>query len=254
MLIRRRLIYDAFHIYIDNEPSYNYIDLIVPKSMDTPQPRFHEYDEVLGRNGRYRKSMNTFDEVKNTYEIYFLEEKRYEWGSQWRRIKNWLLSFNVDGKKHKFKESTDLEWFKYISKISIDSIDREVITVGKAEVTFIFDPFDYAVSGTKEYDINDVLFNPYWTCEPVFKVMRNGSHSIFDIYINDNKFTIKNMLYEQPVYIDVPRRLTYHYSGSLISAHSRAGQEEDCMMVPKMNRVRYTDGYKVKVIPNWRSV
>lgn len=245
-----------FHFLLDDESSLHHGFRIKSRcEIPAPSQKFYEYDDVLGRDGSIRTPTGTFSEMQIELECNFATDPD-KINSKWRDIKTWLLG---NTSKMKLIFSDDLDWFKKVSKIELSSLTRVGRLAGEFTITFTVDPFDYAIAGTKEYDINEVIYNPYWKCEPVYKVTRKdmSSKSYFEIKVNGNdSVVLKNMIPSRSVYIDVPRRLVYTKNDKTgaLSRYGRSGMEGDLMIKSKMNTIQYTDGYEIRVTPNWRSI
>ena len=252
-----RKIYDAFHLVINGESSTRYAPLIVPGDANAPQPKYYEYDEVIGKDGRDRVFENVYKEYTDPYSFYFLEEEKGQWGNQWALLKQWLYSFNVNDQKIVFQESTSLEWFKYLSKVEIESADRSVKKVGIAKVNFTFAPYEYAIGGLYSYTLAEIEYNSWYRCEPMY-ILTNSNTEKRNVMISisndsgsyDVSFELPGMSKANVSVRDAIIRC-YKNDGS-IQVLSYVGNFKNLVMEHGVNNIRATDGINISVIPNWR--
>lgn len=252
-----RKIYDAFHLVINGESSTRYAPLILPGEANAPQPKYYEYDEVIGKDGRDRVFENVYNEYTDQYSFYFLEEEKGQWGNQWALLKQWLYGFNTNDKKIVFQESTSLEWFKYLSKVEIESADRSVKKVGIAKVNFTFAPYEYAIGGLYPYNLAEIEYNSWYRCEPTYilanqdgtgkSVMISMSNDVGDYEVT---FSLPGLCEAQVSVRDGVIRC--YKGGELESVLSYTGNLKNLIMEHGVNVVTVTDGIDVSIIPNWR--
>jgi hypothetical protein len=251
-----RNIYDAFHLVINGESSARYAPLILPGEANAPQPKYYEYDEVIGKDGRDRVFENVYNEYTDSYTFYFLEEEKGHWGNQWALLKQWLYGFNSD-QLIVFQESTNLEWFKYLSKVEIESADRTVKSVGIAQVNFTFLPYEYAIGGLYHYSLSEVEYNSWYRCEPTY-ILTNDDKASKDVTISmsndvgayEVSFVLPGTCEAQVSVRDGIIRC-YNY-GELTGILSYSGDLKKLIMEHGVNDISLTDGIDVSVIPNWR--
>lgn len=255
--------YKEYHFLLDGDSSLNHgFHISTRSALQAPKPRYYEFDEVIARNGMLRKPMNTFDEVTIEFECNFACSG-YEVNNRWRSIKQWLLG---NTSKRKLTTSDDFEWFRYVSKIELSELKRgDLETTGEFTVTMTLDPFDYAISGQKWTNIEDIKYNPYYQCEPVYKVTlvydkdKKITSSDFLIVVNDKSFKINYVYASSPVYIDTGLCVTYRYIDEGLGKVGHSGQESDLVLKNAMNTISYSTSnknatFKVEVMPRWRSI
>lgn len=249
-------VYDSFCFLIDGESSKKYVDLTVPNEMTSPEPKFYEYDEVLGRDGSFITSMQTYSNQTKSYTVYFFENEKWQWGNRYRKLRDWIFSFN-DNSIHELSESSDLQWFNKISKITISNLDRSKRWYSKCEIEFTLKPYDYAVSGQKWYSWDKVLHNPFYTCAPLWQIT-NTSNNInnFTLKVNGTSFVLNKVYPNETVYVDTDLVVTYQLKGDTRIKRARSGEEESLCLGKGINTISFTpaSGFNVKIMPRWRSV
>lgn len=255
--------YKEYHFLLDGDSSLNHgFHVSTRSALQAPKPRYYEFDEVISRNGMFRKPMNTFDETVMEFECNFACSG-YEVNNRWRSIKQWLLG---DTSKRKLTTSEDFEWFRYVSKIELSELDRgDLETTGEFKVAMTLEPFDYAISGQKWSKIEDIKYNPYYQCEPIYKVSliydkENGiTSSDIKLTVNDYEFTVNKVYANYPVYIDTGLCITYRYIDGAPVKVGHSGQESNLILKNAMNTIGYSTTtknatFEVEVMPRWRSI
>ncbi|MCQ6329042.1 phage tail domain-containing protein, partial [Bacillus cereus] len=141
-----------------------------------------EFIEVPGReNGSLTKN-NGYEDV--TFKIDFNLLEDYNIKPLLRRIKAWLLNA-------KTLSFTDDNVYRKIKSVEIGSIANEIEEYGQFEVTFVADPFEYAILQPLEITKTTTLVNS-GTKYSLPKITIYGSGSI-TVTINDVSFLIKNV-------------------------------------------------------------
>lgn len=245
-----------FHLIIDSQPSTRYAALVVPSETGAPQPKYYEYDDVLGRDGSVRKFEEAYSEYTNKYDFYFLEEDKYKWGDQYAKLKQWIYSFNTNLQKVTFQESTNMEWFSYVSKVEIDSTDRQVMQLGICSVNFTFEPFEYAISGMYQYDLEDVEYNSWYRCEPEYILTSGTKASSCYISIRNDESTTSFSLTlpaNAETHVNVHDGMVrYYQGGDLKGLVAYNGNVKDLTLANGVNNISISGASDISVVPNWR--
>lgn len=115
---------------------------------------------------------------------------------------------------------------------------------GTFDVTFVCDPGEYIAEGSNEYQLQEIAFNPYSECCPVYKVSGNGTCIL---EVNGCKMRA-NVTKE----LTIDTELTLAYSGENINNTAVSGDYEKIHLKSGENSISITDSFEIKVVPNWR--
>lgn len=155
-----------------------------------------------------------------------------------REIKKWLSGTG------ELILSDSPEIYYEVNKVNYGSIERELRHYGRFAATFICKPFEYLVEGKRECDTKEVLFNPYCVCRPIYKIKGEG---ICTLTVNGNTMSAN---IGQNLTIDTERMMAYRTDGELQNT-SVTGEYESMYLKEGENEITITDGFDMKIIPNW---
>lgn len=136
------------------------------------------------------------------------------------------------------------EYFYRIKSVSLGAVEQYSDIAGDFEVQLVCEPTAYLQAGTKQYDAAGVADNPYSVCHPVYMITGEG---ICTLTVN-GKATKANVA--QNLTIDTERMLAYRTDGTIQNA-AVTGRYEDLYLQSGKNTVSATDGFTLKIIPNW---
>lgn len=250
-----------YHFMIDGVSSFKYgIRVATVAKIDTPKPKYHDFDDVLGRNGTTSSFMGTYDNKTMEFSCSFVNDNKLKesWYNQYRKIKNWIMSANDNSMVHRLQQSDDAEWYMNIEKADISECERTGHIVGSFTITFTLDPFDWSIGGEKWRTIDDIRYNPYIECYPLWRIVNHtGVNNDFAISVNGNDpITVLNCESDREYYIDTELLLTYSkypYQEGIYRA-GRSGLEEKARLAPGRNVIDVTPGFVVTCKPRWRSL
>jgi phage-related protein len=213
-----------------------------------PKPRFNEQSGD-GIDGTYRYFLDTYDDITQSFTCYFSVSIGMSWKAKLRHIKAWLLSFN-DNKEHQLQFADDFEWYKRISKIELGNSEYIGSHVGKFTLEITCEPYDYMVEGQYEHEINEVTYNSWWMCKPIY-VLRGEANTKQWFEINGYRET---MTFNRKciAYFDVDKGLAYDENGSLLNSQNH--QLNKYVLNSGLNTIKTSEDADLKVIPNWRCV
>ena len=251
-----------YHFLVDDESSLKYgIRVSTASSQTVPSPKFYDYEDILGRNGQLSSFMETYENKQIIFDCNFANNKGktpQEWHNQYRKIKNWIMNANDKQKVHTLKQSDDLEWYMNILKVEISECKRTNYEVGSFSITYTVEPFSISVSGNKWYEVDEVKYNPYYLCSPVWRIKNLSSETKnFTIQVNDNKkFTVRSLHQGRNYYVDTDLQLTYFMMDGRDTKYpaGRSGLEEWLMLDSGVNKITCSDGFEVACMPRWRSL
>lgn len=198
-----------------------------------------DFVTVSGRDTTITIRNGTYDDIKIKLECGFKVDDPDQWGAQVRKIRQWLTGSG----KLTFSDSG--ETFYKVKLIEIDKVEREGRKYGHFEAEFTCDAFEYVHAGTLEYDLDDVLYNPYSKCKPVYLITGTGTCTLT---VNGKTMTAT---VEGDVIIDTDLMLSYTSDGALVNT-SVSGDYDGLWLKTGKNTISITSGFALKVVPNWR--
>lgn len=218
-------------------------DLYVKTRPVVPPPILN-YDEieVPGREGKLYRQKG-YGDIDISIEFNFMSKDPSEWNNKIREIKTWLQG---NGNKI-LKLSDDLDVFYIVNKVTIETPERIFKRIGSFKAIFTCNPYTYLVTGMDEIDLPNMLINEYVTSRPIYKIYGEG---LCSININGKmiKVNVSNNLT-----IDTNLGLCFRHDGG-ISNSSLAGKYEDMYLVNGENTFTISNGFSIKIVPNWRCI
>ncbi|MCI7181885.1 MAG: hypothetical protein SOY12_00660 [Schaedlerella sp.] len=167
------------------------------------------------------------------------KESPENWNRKVRQIRSWL---NGPGE---LILSESPEAFYKVWNVTVDKFERPIKRHGIFTANFICRPFEYMKEGIKEKTIQEVSYNPYDICHPIYKITGNG---ICKLNVNGKIVTAS---VSDNIVINSELMLAYRDDGTKQNK-MLTGDYEDLYLQPGVNSISMTSGFSVKVIPNWR--
>ncbi|MBJ8054694.1 phage tail family protein [Bacillus cereus] len=141
-----------------------------------------EFIEVPGRENGSLTKKNGYEDVTFKVNFNLLEDENIK--PLLRRIKAWLM-------RAKILSFTDDNVYRKIKSVEIGDINNEIEEYGQFEVTFISDPYEYAIEQPLEFNTAITIIN-YGTLHSLPKFNIYGSGTI-TIQINGQSFQLKDV-------------------------------------------------------------
>lgn len=206
-----------------------------------PAAKMRSEETVIpGRDGALTRSDESFEPTEITVSFNYIGPKD-KWFDRWRAIKRWLSKRNG-----KLILSDDPEFFYKIIEVQLSENTRTTEKIGNFTATFrTLDGLQYLKSGEKEHDPKDVLWNPYEKCHPVYKLTGNGTCILS---VNDKQILVD---VKDELTIDTNGMITYISDGTLANTNI-TGDYKDAYLQEGTNTISVSEGFEIKVIPNWR--
>lgn len=224
-----------------NEVTSDSIGLLVKERPAPPAPEpDHDAIKLPGRDGALYRRKDTVPDIPVTFTFGF-KAKKDLWMEQYRIVKDWLY----DGICSRLVLSDDPEYFYQVKNFKIKSTDRFIRTMGQISVEFICSGYQYLLEGTTEMDIDRVLYNRYYLSHPVYKITGEG---VCTLTVN-GKTMVANV--GQNLTIDTERKLSYRLDNTIMNT-SVTGNYDDLYLLKGKNSITITNGFELKIIPNWR--
>ena len=196
--------------------------------------------EIPGRDGAIYQSDEEFEETEISVSMNYIGSE-IEWEGRWRRVQKWLAETNSI-----LRFSDDTGYFFRISYVELGSNERPSARTGVFQATFVTrDGLHYLDSGLLEYSPGRVRRNPYERSKPVYKISGEGRCVLT---VNGKEMEVN---VGQNIAIDTERMVAYREDGTLLNT-SVSGNYEDLFLQKGNNEISCTEGFDLKVIPNWR--
>ena len=208
-------------------------------NINSPQKKYKEYD-VLGRNGKLYQDLGLYEDVEVVIEFNYLTNDQ-NFYTMFRTFKKLIYSAKT------LIFSDDAENYHRIKKVEIGTNERITKKLGRFDVTFIMDPYTYRVDGAQQYNINQVLYNSYDESLPLYYITGEG---LCTLTVNGNEVTLN---VGQNVYIDTSLEIAYRTDGESQSTMFTADYSS-LRLLPGNNTITVTEGFNLKITPNWRVI
>lgn len=225
-----------------NNKNSDELNLYVVKRPNIPSPkRRYEEIDIDGRDGKLYRDKGTYEEIEISIDFNFCVESPEEWNMKLREVKKWIS--NIENKK--LKLSDDLSYFYKVNKVVLSDTERILRRIGKFTLTFSCDPFMYLDIGLEGKWKPKYLYNNYEVSYPTYIIKGEG---ILTINLNGEEVTFNiggNLT------VNTELQLCYRNDGTMKNA-SMTGKYKDLILQKGDNNFTFTDGFDIKIIPNWR--
>ena len=125
--------------------------------------------------------------------------------------------------------------------------ERTATRKGKFEIVFTCESYMYRVDGQDEKEIGEYLYNPYMESQPVYKIYGSGE---ITLEVNGNQVTAE---VTEQLNIDTKLEICYNAANEISNA-ALTGKYEGLYLKEGDNNFKYTEGFKVALVPNWREL
>jgi predicted phage tail component-like protein len=233
----------TFHIFYNGE-SCKDVGLSVISRPTIPVPE-REYDtiKVEGRDGELHRDKKTYKDIEIPISFNFVSKTPDVWAQDLRKVKKWLYS----GKDNRLILSDDPEYYYKVKKAVMSDTERTAKRKGKFEIVFTCESYMYRVDGQDEKEIGEYLYNPYMKSQPVYKIYGNGE---ITLEVNGNQVTAE---VTEQLNIDTKLEICYNAANEINNA-ALTGKYEGLYLQEGDNNFKYTEGFKVVLVPNWREL
>lgn len=233
----------TFHIFYNGE-SCKDVGLSVISRPTIPVPE-REYDtiKVEGRDGELHRDKKTYKDIEIPISFNFVSKTPDVWAQDLRKVKKWLYS----GKDNRLILSDDPEYYYKVKKAVMSDTERTAKRKGKFEIVFTCESYMYRVDGQDEKEIGEYLYNPYMKSQPVYKIYGNGE---ITLEVNGNQVTAE---VTEQLNIDTKLEICYNAANEISNA-ALTGKYEGLYLQEGDNNFKYTEGFSVVLVPNWREL
>ena len=194
--------------------------------------------EIPGRDGAMTSRIKRYLPIVIPIEMNFMESED-RWAEAYRRAKRWLRGSG------RLEQSDDDEWFFKVLKVQIIDSERTSKKIGGFTAEFTCDPYQYRKDGARAYNIGSVINNLYDECHPIYVITGTGTATLT---VNGHTMSIG---VSGKAYIDTDLQIAYDNTDQLINT-SAVGDYEELYLQEGANTITISEGFSLKVIPNWR--
>ncbi len=229
-----------FYFMLNDDPSYNH-KIVVARRPDFPAPRPRYTDtNVPGVDGSYTEFDGTYGDIDVNIEMNYITSPS-NWHSAWREIKRYLLNGGI----RELQLSDDLSFYYVCKKVILDTNEREFVNTAAFTATFTLAPYEYLVSGKEKYPYELCKFNQYEICRPTYFITGEG---MCTLSVNGKEMTAN---VGQNLTINTALQLAYRTDGAMQNTQV-TGVFTDLYLQSGDNSISITDGFDLKIQPNWR--
>lgn len=219
---------------------HNKVLIVRRPSIPAPKKRYSTLT-IPGRDGTLYIDDDAYEDIPVSIEMNYMSKNKDLWHEDFRRCKRWLLH----PKNDVLKFSDDLTYYRKVRKVEIDTNARDSLRIGKFIATFTVAPYEYRLDGNRYMSIAECRDNPLDMCKPCYYITGEGKCTLT---VNGKSVTVE---VGQNVMLDTERRIAYRQDGNLVNT-SMTGYHEDLWMSEGRNEITVTNGFDLKIKPNWR--
>ena len=229
-----------FYFTLDGEPSFRHkITVAYRPDFPAPEPRYTD-TQVPGRDGALTEFDGTYSDINVDVEMNYITNPQ-NWHAAWREVKRYLLKGGI----RELRFSDDLSFYYKCKKIVLGTNEREFRHTAAFTATFTLAPYEYLTDGKERYPYQVCAFNRYELCKPIYYITgegmctRTGTGHEMTANVGQN------------LTIDTDLQLAYRTDGTLQNTEV-TGNFDDLYLLPGENTISVTDGFGLKIQPNWR--
>lgn len=229
-----------FYFTLDGEPSFRHkITVAYRPDFPAPEPRYTD-TQVPGRDGALTEFDGTYSDIPVDVEMNYITNPQ-NWHAAWREVKRYLLKGGI----RELRFSDDLSFYYKCKKIVLGTNEREFRHTAAFTATFTLAPYEYLTDGKERYPYQVCAFNRYELCKPIYFITGEG---MCTLTVNGNEMTAN---VGQNLTIDTDLQLAYRTDGTLQNTEV-TGNFDELYLLPGENTISVTDGFDLKIQPNWR--
>lgn len=229
-----------FYFTLDGEPSFRHkITVAYRPDFPAPEPRYTD-TQVPGRDGALTEFDGTYSDIVVDVEMNYITNPQ-NWHAAWREVKRYLLKGGI----RELRFSDDLSFYYKCKKIVLGTNEREFRHTAAFTATFTLAPYEYLTDGKERYPYQVCEFNRYELCKPIYFIAGEG---MCTLTVNGNEMTAN---VGQNLTIDTDLQLAYRTDGTLQNTEVM-GNFDELYLLPGENTISVTDGFDLKIQPNWR--
>ena len=229
-----------FYFTLDGEPSFRHkITVAYRPDFPAPEPRYTD-TQVPGRDGTLTEFDGTYSDIAVDVQMNYITNPQ-NWHAAWREVKRYLLKGGI----RELRFSDDLSFYYKCKKVVLGTNEREFRHTAAFTATFTLAPYEYLTDGKERYPYQVCAFNRYELCKPIYFITGEG---MCTLTVNGNEMTAN---VGQNLTIDTDLQLAYRSDGTLQNTEV-TGNFDELYLLPGENSISVTDGFDLKIQPNWR--
>lgn len=231
---------------IYNNKSNEELDIEVVKRPVIPFPtRKYKELSVERRDGNYYIDEETYDDMIISIEFNFIESDLDNIRPRVRNIKNWIEDIQDD----KLILSDDPNMFYKVCKVELGEFTyQDLYEIQSFTINFTVRAYQYLVIGKKEIQLSSVLFNYYDKSKPIYRIVGNGS-----CVLNINNIMV-NCTVNGRLTINTEFDKILNSNNTLALGVTNIKKMQDLFLQKGKNIFSWTNGFKIYIIPNWRTL
>jgi predicted phage tail component-like protein len=224
-----------------NGKNNTHVGILVANRPSIPAPEY-SYNEIdiPGRDGNLYEEIGNINDITISISFVFICDPS-KWQDRFRNAKRWLL----EKKDNKLILGDDAGYFYKVKHTIINASERKVIESGEFDVDFICEGYNYLIEGQNKKSIKDVLYNPYAVCHPTYLITGEGRCTL---NVNGRIMTAN---VGQNLTINTDLMLAYRTDGTMQNT-AITGDYEEMYLKEGDNTISLSNGFNIKIIPNWR--
>lgn len=224
-----------------NEMLGSSIGVIVKTLPSIPAAKKREKSITIpGMDGTIYTTDGEYESTEIEIPFNFIGDEE-KWDERIGMVRKWLSARNK-----KMRLSSDPEHFYRVQKVELDEAEHTTARICNFTAKFTtLDGLRYLIEGENEQTIEEVKFNPYEISHPIYKIYGEGQCNLI---VNGKKMSAN---VGQNLVIDTDRKLAYREDGILKNT-SVTGNYEELLLQEGENEISISEGFELKIIPNWR--
>ena len=202
------------------------------------------YIEILikGHDGKLYKEEN-YNDIEFSIECGFISKDTNTWQEEYRKIKRWINNI----KDNKLNFSDDKGYYYKVCKANIDSLERIYKRLGKFNIKFTAEPYQYLLDN-EELPLSTTMYNNWDICQPTYRIVGTGT-CILNVNGNIVNCTVNGQLT-----IDTKFDKILNSDGSLAIGKTDIKKMQSLYLKEEENIFSWSRGFTIYITPNWRTI
>ena len=198
--------------------------------------------KIPGRDASLYMDDGTYSDIVIPVTFSFYDRDPAQWGTVYRRIKNWILSEHHG--ELRFSDD-DTVHYKVLST-RITTTERLSKRIGTVTAEFVCEGYTYLNSGDTYINLAATINNPYYLCHPIYRITGTGECTLT---VNGKTFVLT---VNGGVVVDTENFISYNANSGILANTTVAGDYQDLWLRPGNNTLSITSGFTCDLMPQWR--
>lgn len=227
----------GYHIYYAGSSEQEHALMVVGRPNITAPKKRMKVSEITGREYDLSEESESYEDVQISITFNYVAEPDL-WARVHRGAVLWLRQKGI------LQFSDDPDALRKVRYVTIGENSRELKRLGTFTATFVCFPGEYLVSGQRFIPVSGkTLINMYSKARPVYEIAGNGA-CVLAVNGKTMEADVDGVLY-----IDTDKWISYK---TALANTSVKGDYDDLYLLPGDNEISVTEGFTLKVKPNWR--